>query len=146
MSHVATIDLDILDLDCLKLAAAELGLEFCEGKTNYKWWGHSVGDFPLPAGFAKGDLGKCEHAMRIGDNAKAYEIGICKRRDGKPGWVMLWDFFAGGYGLQAKVGENAGKLTQKYATHVAIKQARRQGFSVQQRQLADGRVQLTLNR
>src|SRR6266446_5904173 len=103
MSHVAEIDMEIKDLDALKAAAQDLGLEFCEGQQTYKWYGHSVGDFPMPAGFKEQDLGKCEHALRVKGNPGAYEIGIVPRRDGRPGYTLLWDFWAGGLGLQNKV-------------------------------------------
>ena len=71
MSHITTIELDIKDLDALKVAAEKLGLEFRRGQETYKWFGRSVGDSPLPAGFRKQDLGKCEHALRIPNNSRA---------------------------------------------------------------------------
>jgi hypothetical protein len=87
--------------------------------------------------------GRCEHAIRVAGNDRAYEIGVVKRRDGKPGYVLMWDFWAGGYGLQDKVGKDCGRLAQEYAAQVAIKRAKLQGFNVQRKQLEDGRVQLT---
>lgn len=141
MSHVATIELEIKDLDALETAACELGLVLVRGQKTYKWYGHSVGDYPLPKGFTSTDLGKCEHVIRIPDNAHAYEIGVCPRRDGKAGYILQWDFYAGGYGMVSRVGDGAQKLKQAYASQVALKAARAQGFRVLGKtQKADGTV------
>lgn len=148
MSHVATIAIEIKDLDALEAAANELGLELVRDKTSYKWYGRSVGDYPLPVGYTKNDLGKCDHVLRIPGNAAAYEIGVCRRRDGKAGYTLQWDFYAGGYGMTAKVGgDKAPKLVQGYATHVAIKAARAGGFRVIGRSVkADGTVLVQVQR
>ena len=146
MSHVASIEIEVKDLSCLREAAGRLGLEFMEGQESYRWFGESAGGYPLPAGFAVEDLGKCEHALRVPGKPDAYEIGVTKRRDGKAGYTLLWDFFQGGYGLQDRVGEGAGRLVQEYARSVAVKQARRQGFSVREKKRQDGCYELTLTK
>jgi hypothetical protein len=146
MSHVATVDIHITNLADLRVACNRLGLELAEGQTAYRWYGRHVGDFPLPAGFRPDELGKCEHAIRIPGNETAYEVGVVPRRDGKPGWTLLWDFWCGGYGLQAKIGQDAGLLKQAYAIAAATRQARLQGFNVQEQQLAKGQIKLVLTR
>ena len=143
MSHVATIDVHITDLTALEQAAKRLGLELVRDQKTYRWWGHSVGDYPLPEGFGKDDLGKCEHAIRIPGDNRAYEVGVVARRDGKPGFTLMWDFYAGGYGLEAKVGEGAKKLIQGYAVEKARIAAMRQGLRVHETRRADGAVVLT---
>jgi hypothetical protein len=146
VSHVATVDLHIKDLDSLKAACKAMGLEFREGQKTYKWYGHSVGDYPLPEGFKANELGQCEHAIGIPGNKRAYEIGVVRRRDGKPGYMLMWDFWNGGYGLQEVVGQDCKKLRQQYATQVSIKQVRKQGFRVQQTVGQDGKVRLVCTR
>lgn len=146
MSHVTTIDLEVKDLNALERAANVLGLELVRDQRTYKWWGQSVGDYPLPEGFTENDLGKCEHALRVKDNDQAYEIGITTRRDGKPGYQLLWDFYGGGYGLQAKVGEDGKLLKQSYAAEVAAKHLRLQGYRVSQTLEGDGRITLKAKR
>lgn len=145
MSHVATIDVQVTDLDALALACKDLGLELVRNQQTYRWYGESMGDFPLPQGFTTADLGKCAHAIRIPDSAQAYEIGVVPRRDGKPGFALLWDFWQGGYGLTAKIGEQAEKLKQGYALHATVRAAQRLGHTVlgQQRQ-PNGAVVLRL--
>jgi hypothetical protein len=143
MSHVATINMEVKDLESLKAAAKQLGLEFVLNQKTYRWWGRSVGDYPLPYGFTAADLGHCDHAIRIPGNDRAYEIGVVKRKDGKPGYQLLWDFYQGGYGLQEKVGENAKLLTREYTTQVAIKPAIRQGYRIQRQVKENGEVIIT---
>lgn len=141
MSHIAQIDLDIKDLDSLKKACIDLGLNFNEDKKTYKWWGKSVGDWPLPQGFTEDDLGKCDHMISVKDaDSKCYQVGVVRRRDGRPGYTLLWDFFEGGYGLQKAIGDNGNKLKQAYATNVSMKHARKEGFNVTKKVLPDGRV------
>jgi hypothetical protein len=149
MSHVATVQLEVKDLDALAKACQRLGLELRRGQKTYKWFGKHVGDYPLPAGFAIEDLGQCEHAIAIaGDPAdsEAYEVGVVKRRDGKGGYSLLWDFFGGGFGLQEKVGENCNALRQAYSIEIARKHAQAKGYQVQERVHQGGAIKLLLSK
>lgn len=154
MSHVATIELEVKDLEALAEAARRLGLELIRGQQTYRWFGHSVGDYPypLPQGFTEQDLGHCEHAIRIPKNdqipehKQPYEVGVVRRRDGRPGYTLIWDFFAGGYGLQKLIGNGAANLKREYAAVVARKQAQRSGFAVREVRQADGSMRLFLSK
>jgi hypothetical protein len=119
MSHVSTVKVEVKNLKALKKACEALGLIFKENQKKYKWYGTHVGDYPLPEGFKKEDLGKCEHAIGVKGNNSAYEIGLCKNRNGKDGYTMLWDFWAGGQGLEACVGKDCNKLIHEYTKEVA---------------------------
>lgn len=130
MSHVVECEMEVRDLEALEEAAKMLGLELVRGQKTYKWWGHSVGDYPLPAGYTAKDLGHCEHALRIPGDSKAYEIGVVKRRDGKPGFKLMRDFFGGGYGMEAKVGKDCQNLEQAYTVALACRHYRKKGYSV----------------
>lgn len=144
MSHVAQIELQVRDLEALKRAAKSLGLEFVENQRTYRWYGRSVGDYPLPEGFTVQDLGKCDHALRVPGNPHAYEIGVVRSRT-SPGWVLLWDFWQGGYGLQELVGEGAHKLKQAYAVEAAKRAAQRAGHRfLGQTRKADGSIVLRI--
>jgi hypothetical protein len=141
----------VKDLDALREAAKRLGMEFVHGQSTYRWFGKHVGDFPLPEGFTAAELGTCEHALRLvdaqgGRNDDAYEVGVVKRRDGRPGYTLLWDFFAGGFGLRDKIGDNAGHLKREYAAVVAVKTAMARGFMVQELRQPDGSIQLRCTR
>ena len=145
MSHIAEVDLLVQDLDALERACARLGLEFVRHQSTYRWYGRSVGDYPLPTGFTAHDLGRCEHAIRVSGNDQAYEIGVAPRRDGKPGYVLLWDFYQGGYGLMEHVGEGAHRLQQTYALEVTLQTIAAMSHCVTgQTELADGSIVLEL--
>jgi hypothetical protein len=146
MSHVTLIDLHIKDLDALKTAAKMLGLEFVENQKTFKWYGRSVGDYPMPTGFTAADMGRCDHAIRIPGNAGAYEVGVVRRRDGKPGYALMWDFWNGGYGLRDKIGNNGDKLRQGYSEAVATNKLRAMRFRVQRTVTPQGKVVLTATR
>ena len=141
MSHVAKIEIEIRDLAALKAAAARIGGQFLEGQTTYRWFGRHVGDYPLPTGFEVSDLGKCEHAISV--PGASYEVGVVKRRDGKPGYTLIWDFWQSG-GLQRALGKNGDKLIQAYGVEASKRAARRAGYSVTESTKADGSVVLTV--
>ena len=143
MSHVVTVDIEIKDIDCLRKACKAIGLEFRENQKTYKWYGRSVGDYPIPNGFSVSDLGKCDHAIGIPNNNSAYEIGVVKR-DNK--YTLLWDFWSGGYGLQGVVGDKCGNLVQAYTKEVAVKKARNMGYIVKETKNKNGDVVLTLSK
>lgn len=138
MSHVATIEIEVKDLDDLEQAARRLGMQLCRGQTTYKWWGRHMGDYPLPAGFAAEDLGKCEHALKHPD--AAYEVGVARRRDGRPGFTLLWDFIDSR--LVDVVGKDGCNLKREYAVVAAMRQAKSNGFQVQELRQPDGSVRL----
>jgi hypothetical protein len=120
MSHVVSTKCKILDLLALQEAAESIGLEFRAGQTSYRWYGHSVGDYPLPAGFSEKDLGKCVHALHVKGNNTAYEIGIVKSKVHE-GYELVYDFWNQGHGLLPVVGTDAYKLTQAYYKITALK-------------------------
>lgn len=142
MSHIVEIDLIINDLAALKAAVAAIpGLEWKEGKKTYNWYGRSVGNYPLPVGMTKEELGHCEHAIGVAGKPNAYEVGVVKRKDGK-GFSLVLDFWNGGGGLCALVGEkvkdgktheekaglNCLKVANSYAAQVSAKAMKKKGY------------------
>jgi hypothetical protein len=103
MSHVVSQTLDLKDLDCLRAACEELGLEI-RAKKNYRWYGRSVGDYPIPEGFTVDELGKCEFAIGIKGDTQAYEIGAVKK-GGQ--WRLIYDFWGPGQALAKQKGKGA---------------------------------------
>lgn len=98
-------------------------------------------------------LTKCREANQEPDASvmmhvcqRPYEIGVARRRDGKPGWTLLWDFWAGGYGLQEVIGENGGRLKQAVATAASVRVMKAQGYRCHREQLPNGKVKLTFAR
>ena len=144
MSHLVCIEIEVKDLDSLAAACTECGLELARDQKHYRWFGRLMGDSPLPEGMTAKDAGKCDHAIRVPGNDRAYEIGVRRQANGT--FKLAYDFWQGGYGLEKLAGEKCGKLVQSYAAAVAVKQVRKQGFAVQRRVLADGRVQLVCSK
>ena len=124
------MEVAVQDLDALAAAAKDCGLELARNQKTYRWWGTHEGDYPLPAGFAAEDLGKCDHALRQTCGGRGlYEVGVVRRRDGKPGYTLLWDFID--HRLKNSMGgEQANALRHAYSKHAAINAARRQGMVV----------------
>jgi hypothetical protein len=137
MSHLSKIELEIQDLETLKLACQRLNLEFMENQETYKWYGRYVGDAPLPEGFTVEDLGKCHHAIRV--PGASYEIGIVQRQ-GK--YQLLYDNWQSG-GLERVLGPGAGRLKQAYAIERVAKEARLKGYRLCEKQM-NNTVQLVL--
>lgn len=130
MSHVTKIALKITDLDALEAALKHMGgLELRRGQTTYKWYGQSVGDYPLPEGITEADLGKCDHAIvQTKKLALNYEVGLVKEKDGT-GYRILFDFYDERL-AKALGGNEAHGLKREYAAAVATKQFYSQGYRV----------------
>ncbi len=138
MSHISTVSVEILDLECLRKAATKLGLYFREQST-YRWFGNFVGDAPLPEGMTVEDLGKCQYAIGIEGNSEAYEVGVVKKKDGK-GYALHYDYWNGARGLEKIIGKDANMLKQAYSTSVARKAAIRAGYRVTEHVKSDGTI------
>lgn len=141
MSHVESVKTVITDLNALKAACARMGVEYVENQKTYKWWGHSVGDYPIPNGFTKEDLGKCDHVIRV--PGVGYEVGVCKLKD-RPGYTMLYDFFGQGQGLLTKFGQGLTKLVDNYSVEALKAKAKAKGYFTTEKTLPSGAIQLTV--
>ena len=137
MSHVAKVDVEILNLDWLAQACQRLGLELLRDQKRF---------------FAFRDR-KCDHAIRVagltGQAAldkvsRTYEIGVLASKDGQPGYSLSFDLFMGGNGLQKRVGDKCQRLAQAYTAVATRETARRQGMRVREQQLEDGSIRLVL--
>lgn len=103
-----------------------MGCLFFHDITEYKWYGQHVGDYPIPEGMTKEQLGKCSHVIRL--PGCDYEIGVVKLPNGK--WTLAYDFWGPGRKLLEKFGDKLGKLIQCYGVHKVTREARRNGKRV----------------
>lgn len=150
MSHVADVDLTILDLDALERACAELGLELVRGQHTYKWYGTWVNDYSDPEraaavrGFNPQDFGKCEHAIRrAGHKEGDYEIGLVARPDGTPGYSVLYDNFGSGRYFATKLaGAGLPELKDEYGAQVATRYWTQKGYHVKRQRNAQNETQI----
>lgn len=143
MSHVVEVKTEVRDLNAVKAACKRLGLEFVEGKTTYQWYGHHVGDYPLPEGVKKEDLGKCDHVVRA--PGASYELGLV-RNPATGGYKLAFDFWGPGKKLQEAIcnkdakgryDSGCGRFLQAYATEFAKIQMRAKGYMVSEKKVGD---------
>jgi hypothetical protein len=139
MSHISRIELEIKDLQSLKEACKRLGFEFCDNQQSYQWYGHWVGDSPLPEGITEDQLGKCDHAIKV--PGAQYEVGVVRKGQS---YILLYDEWIKG-GLKAKLGVNAGLLKQAYTIETLRKEARQKNYRFHETKMKNQiRVTLTL--
>ena len=136
-SHVTKVNVVIKDLDALEAAGKLCGLKLNRNQQTYRWFGQSVGDYPVPVGVNVKDLGHCTHALSLTDK-RAYEIGVVEQADGT--FRLLFDFWRGGYGLQDAVGTNAKLLTEAYTIETARAAAMAHGLIAMDQ--SDGSLQI----
>lgn len=154
MSHVITGKTKFTSLDAVEAACQELGLELVRNQEAFRWFGRHVGDYPLPEFFTKEDMGLCSHAIRIPGNDKAYEIGLveCRESDGHGGYRvvedtynLMYDFYAGGKGMEEMVGgEQCSELNFAYLRVLA--EETHQEHMQEYEMLENGDMLLTLRR
>ena len=124
-SHTVVIDLLVSDKGALVAACAVLGVQFREEQKTFRRY-HGTE--------------RCDAAICVPDNAKAYEIGVRDNHNGS--FDLCADFFMGGYGLTDYVGDEAYKLKQEYAAQVATQQYEMDGYSISRTVTEDGRIVL----
>jgi hypothetical protein len=122
MSHFTSIQTQIKDMEALREACAELGLEL------------------LPNAEARG-YGSTRHPGEFIIRLKGpYDVALNRQTDRTYGLTTdWWD----GH-VETEVGSNYGRLLQLYAVHKTAREARKRGLSVQRTQRTDGSIKLTL--
>ena len=116
MSHLATIQLEVTDLDSISKACRQIGLNLIQGKTTFKWF--------------NGD-GECQHAIEV--PGARYEIGLILNDDK---YELQTDFFD--RGIEAAIGKNGGLLKQRYAIERTKSEAKRKGYRIIEKQTDNG--------
>ncbi len=132
--------LKVYKLDALATAGEKHGLRM-EKRSTHKWYGQFMGDYPLPEGITKDDLGRCDYVLFLPNNPDAYEVGVKLMPDGS--YTLLWDFWEGGFGLEEAIGENGVKLISEYEATVYREVMIEQGFEVSEVVHANGTRELT---
>ena len=122
MSHFTTINTEIKDIEALREACRELGLELLQ---NAEARGY---------GSARQ---RGEFVIRL---KGPYDVALHRQPEGRYGLSAdWWD----GH-VEKEVGSNYGRLLQLYAVHKTAREARKRGLSVQRMQRADGSIKLTI--
>ena len=122
MSHFTTITTQIKDVDALRAAVAEMGLQLIPNST--------------ARGFYQQTLNG-EYVIRL---KGPYDIAVNQQPDSTYGLTTdWWD----GH-VEKEVGSNFGRLLQLYGVHKATIEARKKGFSVLRNQQPNGSIKLVL--
>ena len=122
MSHFATIETQIRDVEALRGACRELGVELLE----------NVAARGYGANTQRGDL-----VVRL---KGPYDVALNRQQDGRYGLTTDW---WGGH-VERELGAGYGKLLQLYALHKAQAEAHRKGYTTRRQSLADGSIKLTI--
>ncbi|MCX7428798.1 MAG: hypothetical protein NTW96_24625 [Planctomycetia bacterium] len=143
MSHIVTIKTELRDIAAIKAACKRMGWQLLEGQHTFRWYGRYVGDYRefekqlRDLGIKTEDYGKCDHAIRV--PGAEYEIGLVQRGNR---FVPLWDTWGPG-GLAKVSHENGmGGFLAAYAVEKAKLEARRKGYTVTEKTLPNGNIQL----
>lgn len=139
MSHLCEIEREFRDLDSLRAALAELGLELGGPGVVEYFYGRHGGESRSDR-----DLERCDHIVQIPESS--YSLGFKRQANGSYKPVCDEELLEGGYGQRDKgreiLGEKGGKLWQAYAYHGAVSQAHRKGYSVMRQYEKDGSVKI----
>lgn len=123
MSHVEKMELIAKSLSAIDKTAQEHGGELIKAD-RYNWYGRHVGDYPIPKGFTRADMGKCDYKIRF--PGIQYEVGVVKNPDGE-GYVLMYDFYD--RKLSEKIGgPKALKLHASLWKHQQIEAAEKRGL------------------
>jgi len=137
MSHLATLDVKILDLTALAEAVAQCGAELALHQTSFRWYQ---------------GVSPCAHAIRLPANAttdgtfgwraKPYEVGVVPAKDGL-GYELQYDTYGAGQWIADRFGGQAlTKLKDEYGYSVTARALARKGYTAVRQQNALGQLQL----
>jgi hypothetical protein len=123
MSHFTTIETRIHDLDALRAACAEMGIETAENA--------------IARGF-----GSQRRVGRLVVKLKGpYDVAVNPAKDGT-GYTLETDLWQGR--VESELGPGLGRLRQLYAVHKATAEARKRGHRVRRSILPDGKIRLSV--
>lgn len=130
MSHFTTIQTQIRDIDALRDACTELGLELLPNAEarGYSGWTH-----------------KGEYVIRL---KGPYDIALNRETpegNEKKGYYGLTTDWWNGH-VEREVGPKYGRLLQLYGVHKTIREARRNRYRVTRKVEQDGSICLSLHR
>ena len=132
MSHFTQVETKINDLACLKLALADLNLEFAEATEN---------ELVKVRGW-KGSTLTAEAKIKA---SKSYDIGLQLSEEGTYKLVADW------WGIEEETNEEAEKIQQRviqcYAKHKVKAEVAKQGFTLDEEHVeADGTIKLAVSK
>jgi len=124
MSHFTTIETEVRDIEALRSACRELGLEVLENAE------------------ARGFLNNQQHGDYVIRLQGPYDIAVLRQAEGR--FTLATDWWDGH--VEQEVGKDYGRLLQLYGVHKATREARRKGYTVRRRHLKNGSIQLSIGK
>ena len=122
MSHFTTIETQVRDVEALRQACTELGLELLKNAE------------------ARGYGSQRRHGDLVIRLKGPYDIAVNQQQGGSFG--LTCDWWRGH--VEKEVGKNYGRLLQLYGVHKAQAEARRKGYTTRRQRLKDGAIKLTI--
>ncbi|MDF2720707.1 MAG: hypothetical protein K0Q59_382 [Paenibacillus sp.] len=122
MSHFTAVQTTIKQIEALRIACRELGLDLIQD------------------GQARGYRGRMIHADYVIQCKGPYDVALNKQPDGQ--YALITDWYAGH--VAKEIGQDGGKLIQTYGVALATMEARKLGYSVTRRSMPDGSVKVVL--
>jgi hypothetical protein len=123
MSHFTQIHTKITDIEALRAACTELGLE--------------VAERAQARGFGR-NTRSGRHVIRL---AGPYDVAVNPTDKGE--FTLETDLWQGH--VERELGPGLGRLRQLYGVHKATAEARRRGLRVRRSALQDGRIRLAVS-
>ena len=124
MSHFATIQTQIRDLDALHDACVELGVKL------------------IPETTCRGYAGIVRQAPHVIKLRGPYDIAVEPSQEKDGSYGLTTDWWDGH--VEKEVGTNYGRLLQSYGVNKTMREARARGLCTTRRVDADGSILLTL--
>ena len=136
MSHIAKVELQVMDLAALQEAAEKLGGEYLPNEKSWRWYGRFMNDYSgqdaayrhgiKPERYGTADAGIIRFAKAT------YDIGVYRvpGEDGK--YCLVFDNWQNGQGLETICGKNLAGLKERYGATVSTKMLVAKGFKVRE--------------
>ena len=125
MSHIQTIEMEILNLTALKNACKRLGLVWKNDQKTFRWYGR--------------EPEKCDHVIQV-PNAN-YEIGVLKNGD-RAGYTLQVDYYD--RKVTEKIGRLGGLFKQAYGLELGKIEAIKKGYSVREHRVNERQIELRI--
>ncbi|MDO8795373.1 MAG: hypothetical protein Q7J25_12210 [Vicinamibacterales bacterium] len=132
----------------LEAVLTKFGLELHRGQTTWRWYGRFMNDWhdkdraAALNGWKPEQFGKGAHAIGLA-GGKGYEIGLIPRRDGKPGYELLYDAYGPGQQLEKAAGVGLKNLKSELAAQVTTRELARAGYRLARSVDTSGAITIT---
>jgi len=131
VSHISTINLQVVDLDAFEVAVTAKGGRLKRDQKQHRYYA--------------GAMSPCDHAVSVPNSA--FEVGMVPRKGpGEFGWDLAYDNWGSdGRVIEQHFGKGLTGLADEYAAQMALRYAAREGIEATRWVDAEGAIHVTLN-